>query len=156
MYDYETALANLHLSFEDLHTPDWAIVFHEADRQITKRDGHPMASFDLPVECMEDPWKVYNHQAMRFGKPWMRWMLEHHPIDLGVMMMDGTLGMTVREVESKAVDRWIELQAQMAKQTPELTEELKNTDMMRWVGIMNNIRSQTAEIVLSELTPYEE
>ena len=32
-----------------------------------------------------------------------------------------------------------------------LTEDMKNTDMLYWVGTMNFIKSQAEEIVLSEL-----
>ena len=32
-----------------------------------------------------------------------------------------------------------------------MTEELKATDMMRWIGLMNNIRSCVDEIVLNDI-----
>ena len=32
-----------------------------------------------------------------------------------------------------------------------VTEELKATDMMRWIGLMNNIRSCVDEIVLNDI-----
>ena len=32
-----------------------------------------------------------------------------------------------------------------------VTEKLKATDMMRWVGMMNNIRACADEIVLNEI-----
>ena len=32
-----------------------------------------------------------------------------------------------------------------------VTEELKATDMMRWVGLMNNIRACADEIVLNDI-----
>ena len=32
-----------------------------------------------------------------------------------------------------------------------ITEELKATDQMKWVGLMNNVRSSAEEIVLKEL-----
>ena len=32
-----------------------------------------------------------------------------------------------------------------------LTENMKNTDMLYWVGTMNSIKSQAEEIVFSEL-----
>lgn len=32
-----------------------------------------------------------------------------------------------------------------------ITEELKATDQMMWVGLMNNVRSSAEEIVLKEL-----
>lgn len=32
-----------------------------------------------------------------------------------------------------------------------ITEELKENDQMKWVGLMNNVRSVAEEIVLKEL-----
>ena len=32
-----------------------------------------------------------------------------------------------------------------------ITEELKEKEQMKWVGLMNNVRSATEEIVLKEL-----
>ena len=32
-----------------------------------------------------------------------------------------------------------------------VTEELKATDMMRWIGLMNNIRACADEIVLNDI-----
>ena len=32
-----------------------------------------------------------------------------------------------------------------------ITEELKTSDQMKWVGLMNNVRSSAEEIVLDEL-----
>ena len=32
-----------------------------------------------------------------------------------------------------------------------VTEELKATDMMRWIGLMNNIRAYADEIVLNDI-----
>ncbi|MBP3542664.1 MAG: TnpV protein [Lachnospiraceae bacterium] len=32
-----------------------------------------------------------------------------------------------------------------------VTEELKATDQMKWVGLINNVRSSAEEIVLKEL-----
>ena len=40
--------------------------------------------------------------------------------------------------------------AQMAKKQG-VTEELKATDMMRWIGLMNNIRACADEIVLNDI-----
>ena len=33
----------------------------------------------------------------------------------------------------------------------DLTEEMKNTDQLYWVGMMNNFKNQAEEIVLKEL-----
>ena len=36
-----------------------------------------------------------------------------------------------------------------------MTEQLKAADMMKWVGLMNNIRSRAEEVVMREYV-YEE
>ena len=41
--------------------------------------------------------------------------------------------------------------AENAKHTQGVTEELKATDMMRWIGLMNNIRACADEIVLNDI-----
>ena len=37
------------------------------------------------------------------------------------------------------------------KTKSDLTEDMKNTDMLYWVGTMNSIKAQAEEIVFSEL-----
>jgi len=37
------------------------------------------------------------------------------------------------------------------KSKSDLTEDMKNTDMLYWVGTMNAIKNQAEEIVLKEL-----
>ena len=37
------------------------------------------------------------------------------------------------------------------KMGAEITEELKETDQMKWVGLMNNLRSAAEEIVVDEM-----
>ena len=43
-----------------------------------------------------------------------------------------------------------QITAQMAR-AEGVTEELKATDQMKWVGLMNNIRQAAEETVLTEL-----
>ena len=37
------------------------------------------------------------------------------------------------------------------KDNSELIEEMKNTDMLYWVGMMNNFKNQAEEIIFNEL-----
>lgn len=37
------------------------------------------------------------------------------------------------------------------KTTSELTEDMKNTEPLKWSGIMNTIKNQSEEIVLNEI-----
>ena len=47
-------------------------------------------------------------------------------------------------------DAAVEMLREMAKKKG-VTEELKATDMMRWIGLMNNIRACADEIVLNDI-----
>lgn len=53
----------------------------------------------------------------------------------------------VQETASKRVEEII----QSLKEKSNLTEEMKNTDQLYWVGMMNNFKNQAEEIVLKEL-----
>ena len=47
-------------------------------------------------------------------------------------------------------DAAVEMLREMVKKQG-VTEELKVTDMMRWIGLMNNIRACADEIVLNDI-----
>ena len=42
------------------------------------------------------------------------------------------------------------------KDNSELIEEMKNTDMLYWVGMMNNFKNQAEEIIFNELIYVQE
>ena len=44
-------------------------------------------------------------------------------------------------------DKW-DIKSMMAE---EITEEMKATDQMKWVGLMNNCKAQAEEVVMREL-----
>ena len=66
------------------------------------------------------------------------------------MFMDMTLNKHLKEVQELAQTRVNELVEQL-KAKSDLTEDMKNTDMLYWVGTMNAIKNQAEEIVLKEL-----
>ena len=66
------------------------------------------------------------------------------------MFMNGTLNKHLKEVQETA-DNKINLIIEKLKQQNNLTEEMKNTDQLYWVGMMNNFKSTAEEIILNEL-----
>ena len=66
------------------------------------------------------------------------------------MLLSGKLNGHLGEVDRQATEMVENLTAQMAK-AEGVTEQLKATDQMRWVGLMNNIRASAEEVVLREL-----
>ncbi len=67
--------------------------------------------------------------------------------------MNDTLWPHLLEIDEKAHAMVETMVAQMAK-TEGLTEKMKSTDPMRWVGLMNNFKNVAEEIVLREIV-YE-
>lgn len=66
------------------------------------------------------------------------------------MLLTGKLNAHLTEIDRQATEMMERLTAQMAK-AQGVTESLKASDQMKWVQMMNNIRSAAEEIVLTEL-----
>ena len=66
------------------------------------------------------------------------------------LLMDGRLNEYLHEIDTQCYEK-VELLVEQMKAGAGITEELKATDQMKWVGLMNNVRSSAEEIVLKEL-----
>mgnify|MGYP004650564013 FL=1 len=64
--------------------------------------------------------------------------------------MDGKLNEYLHEVDEECYQR-MELLVEQMKAGAGITEELKASDQMKWVGLMNNVRSSAEKIVMREL-----
>ena len=64
--------------------------------------------------------------------------------------MDGTLNKHLKEIQETSQKRLNQIIYQL-KEKSDLTEDLKDTDILYWVGTMNAIKNQAEEIVISEL-----
>ena len=66
------------------------------------------------------------------------------------LMLSGTLNSHLEEIDRQATEMVESLTAQIA-QSQGVTEDLKATDQMKWVSLMNSIRASVEEAVLTEL-----
>ena len=66
------------------------------------------------------------------------------------MLLKGTLNSHLAEIDETANRRLSEILPKMAKEAG-ATEELKATDQMTWVGMMNTLKAQAEEMIISEL-----
>jgi len=66
------------------------------------------------------------------------------------MLIDGTLRKHLVETDMQCKER-IEILINELKQQENVSENLKNTDPLAWVGAMNNIKNRAEEIVFNEL-----
>ncbi len=79
-----------------------------------------------------------------------RYLQQNRKVRFTNLLTSGKLNEHLMEVDKAANERMELLVAQMAK-AEGITEEMKATDQMKWVGLMNNIRMSAEEQVLKEL-----
>lgn len=58
--------------------------------------------------------------------------------------------MQIKEIQETAAER-VEKMTKQLKLKSNLAENTKNTDMLYWVGMMNNFKNQAEEIIFNEL-----
>ena len=86
----------------------------------------------------------------KYGRMRLNYLKEHKKADYTIMLMNGTLNTHLKEIQETADSRVQKIISQLKAQS-DLTEDMKNTDILYWVGTMNSIKSQAEEIVFSEL-----
>lgn len=79
-----------------------------------------------------------------------RFLQQNRKVTYTNLLTTGQLHAHLMEIEQTAKQRISLMVAQMA-QTEGVTEKLKATDQMKWVGLMNSLKAQAEEIILSEL-----
>ena len=79
-----------------------------------------------------------------------KFLKEHRRVTYTNLLTSGRLSSHLAEIQQTAQRRMEQIVAQMAKNQG-VTEELKEKAPMQWVGLMNNIRSQAEEVILTEL-----
>ena len=91
-----------------------------------------------------------NRPLGKYGRMRRKFLEENRPILFSVMTVEGTLFSHLREIEDTARTRLEQMIPALAKEAG-ATEELKASDPMTWVGLMNNCKSQAEETILTEL-----
>ena len=78
------------------------------------------------------------------------YLKEHRPILYSQLILSEKLYPHLLEIEEAAISRLEVLMPQLMKEAG-VTEELKATDQMKWVGLANNCKAQAEEMILEEL-----
>ena len=86
----------------------------------------------------------------KYGRARLKFLKENRKAEYTIMFINGTLNKHLKEIQETAEER-IDVIIEQKKKKNNLTEEMKNTDQLYWVGMMNNFRNTAEEIVLNEL-----
>ena len=96
-----------------------------------------------------------NRPIGRWGRMHKDYLKEHHPVRFSALCLDGTLWTYLADLNEQAQNR-LEVITEQMKAAEGVTEGLKATDQMAWVGAMNSIRNRAEEIVVLREMIYEE
>ena len=86
----------------------------------------------------------------KYGRMRLNYLKKYQKAEYTIMLINGTLNTHLKEIQETAQIR-VEQIIDQLKEKSNLTEDIKNTDMLYWVGTMNSIKSQAEEIVFNEL-----
>lgn len=120
------------------------------DRFIDEKTGIEYirnGDYYLPNLVLAEQKKI---QLNKYGRLRLDYLKNHKKAEYAILYMDNKLTDHLEEVQELATKRVEEIIKSLKEQS-NLTEEMKNTDQLYWVGMMNNFKNQAEEIVLKEL-----
>lgn len=118
--------------------------------KIDKRTGieyHLEGNYYIPNLVMPEQEKI---TLNKYGRMRLNYLKENKKAEYSIILMDGTLNSHLKEIQETATER-VEKIIKQLKFKSNLTEDMKNTDILYWVGMMNNFKNQAEEIVFNEL-----
>lgn len=110
---------------------------------------HKEGDYYIPDLYLEEDYKK-DYQIGKYGHLRLQYLKEHKKAEYFIMLLDGTLRKHIVDTDIQAKERIEILMKQMLDKNP-IAENLKNTDPLRWTGLMNNYKHSAEEIIYSEL-----
>ena len=91
-----------------------------------------------------------NYKIGKYGKMKLNYLKNNKKAEYTILFMDGKLNRYLHEIDVACENRIKTIISQLVKRE-NVTEELKATNQMEWVGKMNSIKNRAEEIVFNEL-----
>ena len=120
------------------------------DRVIDEKTGIEYirtGDYYLPNLVLAEQRKI---QLNKYGRLRLEYLKNHKKAEYAILFMDNKLTDHLEEIQEIATKRVEEIIKSLKEQS-NLTEKVKNTNQLYWVGMMNNFKNQAEEIVLKEL-----
>ena len=86
----------------------------------------------------------------KYGRLRKTYLLENRPVLWNSLILSEKLYPHLREIDETA-NRRLEQMMPALMQSAGVTEALKASDPMKWVGLMNSLKAQAEEVILTEL-----
>ena len=123
----------------------------ELEKEITdKKNGISytlVGDYYIPNLTMPKQEKI---TLNKYGRLRLKYLKEDKKAEYTMLLVENKLNSHLKEIQEIAEKNVSNLIEQL-KAKSNLTEDMKNTDPLYWVGTMNNIKNQAEEIVLKDL-----
>ena len=86
----------------------------------------------------------------KYGRLRKKYLQENRPVLWNSLILSEKLYPHLREIDETA-NRRLERMMPELMQSAGVTEALKASDPMKWVGLMNSLKAQAEEVILTEL-----
>ena len=86
----------------------------------------------------------------KYGLLWKTYLKQHRPMMYDRLLLAGKLDGHLREIDALATEQVERIIADLAAKEG-VNEQLKATDQLRWVGLMNSFRAAAEEQILREI-----
>lgn len=94
--------------------------------------------------------KYKNYQLGKYGRMRLNYLRNHKKSEYIILFMNDQLDEHLYNIDTECQKQFEILMKQFAEKE-NISEELKATNQMEWVGRMNNIKNRAEEIILKEL-----
>ena len=86
----------------------------------------------------------------KYGRMRKKYLQEHRPVLWNSLILSEKLYPHLREIDETA-NRRLEQMMPGLMQSAGVTEALKASNPLKWVGLMNSLKAQAEEVILTEL-----
>lgn len=118
-------------------------IFEEMGGTYVRQGDYLIPCLTLPTEKETKPIGVWGQRHLRYIK-------QHKRVLYTNLLTSCKLNRYLADIDEQAQEMFSRLVEQMAE-CEGVTEHLKATDQMAWIGAMNNIRSRAEEVVYTNL-----
>lgn len=110
---------------------------------------HKEGDYFIPDLYLEKENYKNDYKIGKYGHLRLQYMKEHKKAEYTIMFMEGTLRKHIVETDKQAKSRVELLMNEMLKKNP-IDEELKDTNPLKWTGLMNTYKYCAEEIIYKE------
>lgn len=111
---------------------------------------HKEGDYYIPDLYLEKDEYKKDYQIGKYGHLRLEYLKNYKKAEYTIMLLEDTLRKHIVNTDIQARERLEILMKQMSEKNP-IDENLKDTDPLKWTGLMNNYKFSAEEVIFKEL-----